>query len=125
MYVVKRLAGVQAVQTLSRLNRIAPGKSRTFVLDFANEDDEIRKAFNETAPVGENADPPRLSELQDRLLEQAVFTPTDVTAFADVWYRARRDHSASDHRKMNAILDAIVQRFQDLEEEAREAFRGS
>jgi type I restriction enzyme R subunit len=38
MYVVKRLAGVQAVQTLSRLNRMAPGKSRTFVLDFANEE---------------------------------------------------------------------------------------
>ena len=45
MYVVKRLAGVQAVQTLSRLNRIAPGKSRTFVLDFANEEDDIYKAF--------------------------------------------------------------------------------
>ena len=41
MYVVKRLAGVQAVQTLSRLNRIAPGKSRTFVLDFVNEEEEI------------------------------------------------------------------------------------
>ena len=45
MYVVKRLAGVQAVQTLSRLNRIAPGKSRTFVLDFANEEDDIYTAF--------------------------------------------------------------------------------
>ncbi len=127
MYVVKRLAGVQAVQTLSRLNRIAPGKSRTFVLDFANEDDEIRKAFKpyyETTPVGENADPQRLSELQHRLLEQAIFTPADVTAFADVWYRARRDHPARDHRRMNAILDAVVQRFRDREEEEREAFRG-
>ena len=78
MYVVKRLAGVQAVQTLSRLNRVAPGKSRTFVLDFANEEDEIRKAFKpyyESTPVGENADPHRLSELQHRLLEWAIFTP--------------------------------------------------
>ena len=59
MYVVKRLAGVQAVQTLSRLNRIAPGKSRIFVLDFANEEDDIYKAFKpyyETTPVGENAE---------------------------------------------------------------------
>jgi len=39
MYVVKRLAGVQAVLNLSRLNRMAPGKARTFVLDFANEED--------------------------------------------------------------------------------------
>ncbi len=127
MYVVKRLAGVQAVQTLSRLNRIAPGKSRTFVLDFANEEGDIYKAFKyyyETTPVGENADPHRLSELQHRLLEWAIFTPADVTAFADVWYRAKRDHSATDHRLMNAVLDAIVQRFEDRAEEEQEEFRG-
>ena len=127
MYVVKRLAGVQAVQTLSRLNRIAPGKSRIFVLDFANEEDDIHKAFKpyyETTPVGENADPHRLSQLQHRLLEWAIFTPADVTAFAEVWYRGKRDHSVGDHRVMNAVLDAVVQRFQDREEEEREQFRG-
>ena len=127
MYVVKRLAGVQAVQALSRLNRIAPGKSRTFVLDFANKEDDIYKAFKpyyETTPVGENADPHRLSELQHRVLEWAIFTPTDVTAFAKIWYRAKRHHSVSDHRVMNAVLDTVVQRFQDREEEKREEFRG-
>ncbi len=127
MYVVKRLDGVQAVQTLSRLNRIAPGKSRTFVLDFANEEDGIYQAFKpyyETTPVGENADPHRLSDLQHRLLEWAIFTPGDVTAFAEVWYRGKRDHSATDHRVMNAVLDVAVQRFQDCEEEKREEFRG-
>ena len=126
MYVVKRLAGVQAVQTLSRLNRIAPGKSRTFVLDFVNEEDEIYKAFKpyyETTLVGENADPHRLSELQHHLLEWAIFTLADVTAFGEVWYRARRDHSANDHRVMNAVLDAVVQRFQDRKEEEQEKFR--
>ena len=127
MYVVKRLAGVQAVQTLSRLNRIAPGKSRIFVLDFANEEEDIYQAFKpyyETTPVGENADPQRLSELQHRLLEWAIFTPADVTAFAEVWYSRKRDHSASDHRVMNALLDAVVQRFQERDEEEREEFRG-
>jgi len=127
MYVVKRLAGVQAVQTLSRLNRVVPGKSRTFVLDFVNEEEEIYQAFKpyyETTPVGENADPHRLSELQYRLLEWAIFTPADVTAFAEVWYRGRRDHSASDHRAMNAVLDAVVERFRDRAEEEREEFRG-
>lgn len=127
MYVVKRLAGVQAVQTLSRLNRIAPGKSRTFVLDFANEEEDIYQAFKpyyETTPVGENADPQRLSELQHRLLEWAIFTPADVTAFAEVWYRRKRDHSASDHRVMNAVLDAVVQRFQERDQAEQEEFRG-
>ena len=127
MYVVKRLAGVQAVQTLSRLNRIAPGKSRTFVLDFANEEDDIYQAFKpyyETTPVGENADPQRLSELQHRLLEWAIFTLDNVTAFAEVWYRVKREHSASDHRVMNAVLDAVVHRFGERVEEEREEFRG-
>ena len=127
MYVVKRLAGVQAVQTLSRLNRIAPGKSRTFVLDFANEEDDIYRAFKpyfETTPIGENADPHRLSELQHCLFEWAIFTPADVADFAQVWYRAKRHHSVSDHGVMNAILDVVVQRFQDHKEEEREEFRG-
>ena len=127
MYVVKRLAGVQAVQTLSRLNRMIPGKSRTFVLDFVNEEGDIYRAFKpyyETTPVGENADPHRLTELQHHLLELAIFTPADVTAFAEVWYRARRHHSATDHRVMNVILDAVVQRFLNLQEEEQEKFRG-
>jgi type I restriction enzyme R subunit len=127
MYVVKRLAGVQAVQTLSRLNRVAPGKARTFVLDFANEEDDIYKAFKpyyETTPIGENADPHRLSELQHKLLDWAIFAPDDVNAFAEVWYRAKRDHSATDHRLMNAVLDAVVQRFGNKEEHEQDEFRG-
>ncbi len=127
MYVVKRLAGVQAVQTLSRLNRMAPGKTRTFVLDFANDEDDIYKAFKpyyEVTPFGENADPHRLSELQHKLLEWVIFTPGDVNAFAEVWYRPKRDHTASDHRKMNALLDTVVERFTDSDEAVQDEFRG-
>lgn len=127
MYVVKKLAGVQAVQTLSRLNRMAPGKARTFVLDFANEEDDIYKAFKpyyEVTPIGDNADPHRLSELQHKLLEWAIFAPADVDAFAEVWYRPKREHSASDHRVMNALLDAVVHRFGEREEHEQEEFRG-
>lgn len=127
MYVVKRLAGVQAVQTLSRLNRMAPGKARTFVLDFANEEDDIYQAFKpyyEATTVGDNADPHQLSELQHKLLAWAIFAPDDVNAFAEVWYRRKRDHSASDHRVMNAVLDTVVARFGDHEEAEQEEFRG-
>ncbi|WP_111782193.1 type I restriction endonuclease subunit R [Agrobacterium radiobacter] len=127
MYVVKRLAGVQAVQTLSRLNRMAPGKARTFVLDFANEEDDIYKAFKpyyEMTPIGDNADPHRLSELAHRLSAWAIFAPDDVNAFAEVWYRGKRDHSATDHRLMNAVLDAVVQRFNEREEQDQDEFRG-
>ena len=127
MYVVKRLAGVQAVQTLSRLNRMATGKARTFVLDFANEEDDIYRAFKpyyEATPIGENADPHRLSELQHKMLEWAIFSPGDIKAFAEIWYRRKRDHSATDHRLMNAVLDAVVERFLDKEEAEQDEFRG-
>ena len=125
MYVVKNLVGVHAVQTLSRLNRIAPGKSRTFVLDFVNKEDDIYRAFKpyyETTRTGENADPHRLSELQHFLLQKAIFTMHDVDAFSEVWYRSNRDHSATDHREMNAILDAVVQTFIGCAEEEQEHF---
>jgi type I restriction enzyme R subunit len=127
MYVVKKLAGVQAVQTLSRLNRIAPGKTRTFVLDFKNEEEDIFKAFKpyyETTPAGPNADPQQLNELHHKLLQPAIFTSQDVTSFAAVWFKARRDPSGQDHKLMNAILDRCVARFNEQEEAAREEFRG-
>ena len=127
MYVVKKLAGVQAVQTLSRLNRMAPGKTRTFVLDFRNEEDEIFEAFKqyyETTPVGENADPQKLNELHHQLLQPAIFTPEDVTDFAAVWFKPRRDPSGQDHKSMNAILDRCVERFKTHEEAEQEEFRG-
>ena len=129
MYVVKKLAGVQAVQTLSRLNRIAPavGKTRTFVLDFRNEEGDIFKAFKpyyETTPVGENADPQQLNRLHHTLLQPAVFTPDDVQAFASIWFKPKRDPSAQDHKTMNAVLDRCVERFKALNEPVREEFRG-
>jgi len=127
MYVVKRLAGVQAVQTLSRLNRPAPGKSRTFVLDFVNSEDEIHRAFKpyyEATPTGDNADPHRLSQLRHELLKWAIFSPDDVSEFAEIWYRPGRDHSAADHREMNAVLDRVAQRFIERKDDERDTFRG-
>lgn len=127
MYVVKKLAGVQAVQTLSRLNRTAPGKTRAFVLDFRNEEADIFKAFKpyyEATPVGENADPQKLNELHHKLLQPAVFTPADVDEFAEVWFKRRRDHSGQDHRVMNGVLDRSVDRFNNLDDTVQEEFRG-
>ena len=127
MYVVKKLAGVQAVQTLSRLNRIAPGKTRSFVLDFRNEEEDIFKAFKpyyEATPIGDNADPQKLNELHHKLLQPAIFTPQDVIEFAAVWFKARRDPSGQDHKQMNAVLDRCVARFGEREEAKQEEFRG-
>ena len=70
MYVDKKLGGVNAVQTLSRLNRTHPEKKGTMVLDFANEADEIKAAFEpyyETTLLSEATDPNLLYEIQTRL----------------------------------------------------------
>ncbi len=70
MYVDKKLGGVNAVQTLSRLNRIHPGKNDTMVLDFANEADQIQKAFEDyydRTILSEGTDPNLLYDLQTQL----------------------------------------------------------
>ena len=126
MYVVKSLSGVQAVQTLSRLNRVSPGKTQTFVLDFVNREDDIRKAFMpyyESTPVGEDVTPEKLNELQYNLLEWAIFTLDDVNDFSAVWYREREESSEEDHRIMNSQLDKAVANFKEHRLEDREQFR--
>jgi type I restriction enzyme R subunit len=70
MYVDKRLAGIQAVQTLSRLNRAYPGKDTTYILDFVNEPDEVLAAFKpyyETAELAGVTDPNLVFDLRARL----------------------------------------------------------
>ncbi|TET44556.1 type I restriction endonuclease subunit R [candidate division TA06 bacterium] len=126
MYVDKRLAGIQAVQTLSRLNRTHPGKEDTFVLDFVNEPDEILTAFQpyyEQALVGERVEAQQLYELQAKLDAQQVYHKSEVEEFARVFYKPRKDQTAGDHARMNACLDPAVNRYSKLEEEIQEEFR--
>src|SRR5660397_14865 len=126
MYVDKRLAGIQAVQTLSRLNRTHPGKEDTFVLDFVNEPDEILAAFQpyyEQTLIGEQADPKQLYELHAKLDAQQVYHKAEVEEFCKIFYKPKRNQTAADHARMNACIDPAVGRFNELEEEEREEFR--
>jgi type I restriction enzyme R subunit len=126
MYVDKRLAGIQAVQTLSRLNRRAPGKTDTFVLDFVNDRDEIYKAFKqyyEFAEIGPLPDPQQLYTLQHELSESPVIRPTDISQFAEIWFRNRKDSTPGEHKQLNAILDQAVERFKALDEAEQEEFK--
>ena len=127
MYVDKRLSGIQAVQTLSRLNRTTDGKEETFVLDFFNEPGEIYESFKpyyEATPPGEATDPHQLYDLQHRIEEWKVFEETEVNAFCEVWFRNRHEPTATDHQKINAILDQAVERYKELDEEDQELFKG-
>lgn len=130
MYVDKRLSGIQAVQTLSRLNRTHPLKEDTFVLDFVNDPKEIQEAFKtyyEGAAMGEEADPAQLYRIQAELEASALYLPEEVERFCAVYFKPRQRQSAADHEALNAALAPAVSRFTVLlrdEEEEAELLRG-
>lgn len=122
MYVDKKLGGVNAVQTLSRLNRTHPEKRSTMVLDFANEADEIKAAFEpyyETTLLSEATDPNLLYEVQTRLAGFPVYTEADVNAFAKLYF----DKRATQDRLYGALAP-VVDRFRGLAKDEQQDFRG-
>ena len=130
MYVDKRLAGIQAVQTLSRLNRMHPLKEDTFVLDFVNDREEIRKAFKDYvdgAEMGKEAEPRRLYQIKVELDASGIYLPEEERRFIAVYFKPKLRQSAADHQAMNAALDPAVDRFSALQadnEEEAELWRG-
>jgi type I restriction enzyme R subunit len=121
MYVDKKLGGVNAVQTLSRLNRTHREKTGTMVLDFANEAAEIQKAFEpyfETTLLSEATDPNLLYDVQRRLLEFPVYTEADVDTFAKVYF----DRKATQDQ-LYTILDPVKDRFKLLPKDEQHDFR--
>ncbi len=127
MYVDKRLFGVQAVQTLSRLNRTIPGKTDTFVLDFVNERDDIYRSFKdyfEVTDMGDMADIHQLYDLQYRLAEWQIFSIEEIDALCEIWFKNRKQPTENDHRLMNSTLDLAVERFETLSVANQELFRG-
>ncbi len=126
MYVDKRLGGVNAVQTLSRLNRVHSGKEETIVLDFANEADDIRKAFApyyERTLLTEATDPNLLYDLNRQILDFHVFAEADVDAFARLYFTGGTRPNGR-HAKLHAALKPVADRFAALPEGEREDLRG-
>jgi type I restriction enzyme R subunit len=122
MYVDKVLTGLAAVQTLSRLNRRAEGKEGTFVLDFRNDADEIRGAFEpyygET--VAPPTDPNLLYDTRHALDEFGVLRPEEVAKVATLLLA---DDNRNNHARIHAALAPAVDRFGALDEDEQEAFR--
>ena len=122
MYVDKKLGGVNTVQTLSRLNRTCSGKKGTLVLDFANEANEIKAAFEpyyETTLLSEATDPNLLYEAQNRLASFPVYTVADVERFAKAYFDPKATQD-----QLYAVLAPVVARFPDLSTEEQRDFRG-
>ena len=122
MYVDKVLSGIQAVQTLSRLNRAHPLKHDTFVLDFMNDADGIAAAFGDyyrATILGEETDPDRLHDLKAALDGHQVYSPEQVREFAALYLGGcARD-------ELDPILDTCVAVYvSDLDEDGQVDFKG-
>jgi type I restriction enzyme, R subunit len=87
MYVDKKLSGVTAVQTLSRLNRTATGKDTTFVLDFVNDPQLVLEAFQpyyRDARLSDVSDPNVVTDLKDKLDQSDIYLESEIEAAAAV-----------------------------------------
>ena len=123
MYVDKRLDGLQCVQTLSRLNRVATGKTDTLVLDFVNEPEQIQEAFQgyyQTTMLAEETDQNRLYDLQSQLDSFDLYDEGPIDQFCLIFY----DPNQPDEL-LQGVLDGVVERWAVLETDDREAFRST
>ena len=128
MYVDKKLSGVKAVQTLSRLNRTTSGKEDTFVLDFANDRETILKSFQpyyEVTTIDETTDPNHLYDLKGEIEKVQVIWQNDVDKFVEVYFANTKVFNVKDQRKLNAYVDPAVERFKGLPEEAQDDFKNA
>ena len=123
MYVDKRLDGLQCVQSLSRLNRVATGKTDTLVLDFVNEPKQVQEAFQQyyqTTMLAEETDPNRLYDLQSQLDGFDLYDERIIDEFCEVFYDTDKPDEL-----LQGILDGVVERWSELETNDREEFRST
>ncbi|MEO9248025.1 type I restriction endonuclease [Citricoccus nitrophenolicus] len=112
MYVDKSLSGIAAVQTLSRLNRRAPGKKDTYVLDFVNAPDTILAAFQdyyEDAELQTASDPDLVADLMNRLDHEDVYTESELEQVWKAWVAVRGNKA--ERSRLDAGLNPAVDRF--------------
>jgi type I restriction enzyme, R subunit len=125
MYIDKKLAGLQAVQTLSRLNRTNPGKERTFILDFQNAIDDIKEAFRpyyEVSSLEAVSDKNQVYQLEARIRKFGIIDNGEVERFAATFFKGVL--TTQDRVALEALVRNAVGRFAAEEDEGRrEEFR--
>ena len=125
MYVDKKLSGVKAVQTLSRLNRTYPGKEDTFILDFVNEPEDILESFQpfyRTTMLNNDIEPNDIYSLQHAIEERHIVDQTDVLLFTNLFYKDKQ--TSIDISIMNNCVDSAVKRTEAFERDEMLEFRG-
>ena len=127
MFVDKKLSGVKAVQTLSRLNRTTRGKVDTFVLDFVNSAEDIKASFEpfyEETVLLEETDPNVVYDMKNTLDDFRVYQKSEVDKFADIFYQ-NENQSAGDLGKLQGQLRPAIDRYEVLEVEKQDIFKST
>ena len=122
MYVDKTLAGIKAIQTLSRLNRAAPNKDSVFVLDFMNNPDAIQASFQDyyqTTILSEEMDPDKLHDLRGTLDQRQVYSWEQIDGFVEAFL------NGVDRSELDPRLDACVEEYKKLDEDGQVEFKSS
>ncbi|MCR5661774.1 MAG: type I restriction endonuclease subunit R, partial [bacterium] len=125
MIVDKKLRGVKAVQTLSRLNRTCPGKYDTFVLDFINTAEEIREAFQpfyQETQLEREVNTDLLYQVQKELRGFAIYSDSDIDNFIKEYYRYEKQDSRAMGR-LTSSLQPVAARYNKLDADERFRFR--
>ena len=126
MFVDKKLSGVKAVQTLSRLNRTARGKQDTFVLDFVNSAEDIKKSFEpyyEETVLTEETDPNVIYDIKNTLDQYQVYREVEVEQFAEIFYS--NNQKSNDMGRLQSKITPALQRYNDLNQEKRDLFKST
>ncbi len=125
MIVDKKLRGVKAVQTLSRLNRTCPGKTDTFILDFANTKEDIQEAFQpfyQETMLDSEVNTDLLYQVQNELRGYGIYSENDIDAFASEYFSYSKQDARSMGR-MTSILKPVADRYNQLDTDERYQFR--
>jgi hypothetical protein len=125
MIVDKKLRGVKAVQTLSRLNRTCQGKTDTFVLDFINTQEEIQEAFQpfyQETMLEREVNTDLLYQVVHELRGYSIYSDDDIAAFASEYFSYSKQDSRSMGR-MTSILKPVADRYNKLNPDERYQFR--
>ena len=127
MFVDKKLSGVKAVQTLSRLNRTYRGKQDTFILDFVNSAEDIKKSFEpyyEETTLEEETNPNVIYDLKNTLDEYHVYQENEIMQFADIFY-SKKQQMSGDIGKLQGKIKPALDRFQALTAERQDMFKAT
>ena len=112
MYVDKPLGGIQAVQTLSRLNRAHPDKKDTCVVDFVNDRETIYKAFKpyyDVTSIDQVTNPNHVYKQQADILAYGLIRDDELRGFAEIYFR--KEPAKDDPGQLDALLRTAVKRF--------------